>query len=55
MAAKVNRKVYKGVVRPAVLYGLKTVALTKEQETELKVAEIKMSQLERDKGGYDLE
>ncbi|KAF7660222.1 hypothetical protein LDENG_00286240, partial [Lucifuga dentata] len=35
-------KVYKTVVRPAMLYGLETVALRKRQEAELEVAETKM-------------
>ncbi|KAF7696815.1 hypothetical protein HF521_005233 [Silurus meridionalis] len=35
-------KVYRTVVRPAMLYGLETVALRKRQEVELKVAELKM-------------
>ena len=30
-------KVYKTVVRPAMLYGLEAVALTKRQEAELEV------------------
>ena len=29
-------------VRPAMLYGLETVALTKRQEAEMEVAELKM-------------
>ena len=35
-------KVYKTVVRPAMLYGFETVPLTKKQEAELAVAELKM-------------
>ena len=35
-------KIYKMVMRPAMLYGLETVALTKSQEAELEVAELKM-------------
>ena len=35
-------KIYKMVVRPAMLYGSEAVALRKRQETELEVAEIKM-------------
>ena len=35
-------KVYKTVVRPALLYGLETVATMKKQETELEVAELRM-------------
>ena len=33
----VKGKVYKMVVRPAMLYGLETVPLTKKQEAELKM------------------
>ena len=35
-------KIYKTVIRPAMLYGLETVALTQRQEAELEVAEMKM-------------
>ena len=40
--ARVKGKVYRMVVRPAMLYGLETVALTKRQEAEMEVAELKM-------------
>ena len=40
--AEVKGKVYKVAVRPAMLYGLETVALTKRQEAEMEVAELKM-------------
>ena len=40
--ARVKGKVYKVAVRPAMLYGLETVALTKRQEAEMGVAELKM-------------
>ena len=40
--ARVKGKVYKVAVRPAMLYGLETVALTKIQEAEMEVAELKM-------------
>ena len=33
---------YKVLVRPAMMYALETVALTKRQEAELEVAKIKM-------------
>ena len=36
--ARVKGKVYKVSVRPAMVYGLETVALTKRQEAEMKVA-----------------
>ena len=40
--ARVKGKVYKVAVRPAMLYGLETVALTKRQQAEMEVAELKM-------------
>ena len=40
--ARVKGKVYKMAVRPAMVYGLETVALTKRQEAEMEVAELKM-------------
>ncbi len=40
--AKVKGKVFSSVVRPAMLYGMVMVALTKRQEGELKVAKMKM-------------
>ena len=42
--ARVKGKVYRVAVRPAMLYpyGLETVALTKRQEAEMEVAEMKM-------------
>ena len=42
LPARVKGKVYKVAVRPAMLYGLETVALTKRQEAEMEVAELKM-------------
>ncbi|KAK3523444.1 hypothetical protein QTP86_033619 [Hemibagrus guttatus] len=45
-------KVYRTVVRPAMLYGLETVSLRKRQESELEVAELKMLRRRRKaKGG----
>ena len=43
--ARVKGKVYRVAVRPAMLYGLETVALTKRQEAEMEVAELKMLRL----------
>ena len=40
--ARVKGKVYRVAVRPAMLYGLETAALTKRQEAEMEVAELKM-------------
>ncbi|KAK3555149.1 hypothetical protein QTP86_009988 [Hemibagrus guttatus] len=37
-----DRKIYRTVVRPDMLYGLETVSLRKRQESELEVAELKM-------------
>ncbi|KAI5086740.1 hypothetical protein C0J45_2291, partial [Silurus meridionalis] len=42
VSARMKGKVYRTVVRPAMLYGLETVALSKRQEVELEVAELKM-------------
>ena len=39
--ARVKGEVYKVAVRPAMFYGMKTVALTKRQEAEMEVAELK--------------
>ena len=43
LPARVKGKVYSSVVRPAMVYGLETVAVTKKQVKEMvKVAEMKM-------------
>ncbi|KAK3542796.1 hypothetical protein QTP70_002997 [Hemibagrus guttatus] len=42
ISARIKGKVYRTVVRPAMLYGLVTVPLRKRQESELEVAELKM-------------
>ena len=42
LSACAKGKVHKTVVRPAMMYGLETVPLTKKQEAELAVAELKM-------------
>ena len=42
LPARVKGKVYSSVVRPAMVYGLETVAVTKKQVEEMKVAEMKM-------------
>ncbi|KAK3542749.1 hypothetical protein QTP70_001883 [Hemibagrus guttatus] len=42
ISARIKGKVYRTVVRPAMLYGLETVSLRKGQESELEVAELKM-------------
>ena len=40
--ARVTGKVYNMVVRPAMMYGSETVALTKRQEPEMEMTELKM-------------
>ena len=42
LPARVKGKVYSSVVRPAMVYGLETVAVTKKQIEEMEVAEMKM-------------
>ena len=42
LPARVKGKVYSLVVRPAMVYGLETVAVTKKQVEEKEVAEMKM-------------
>ncbi|KAK3532754.1 hypothetical protein QTP86_028122 [Hemibagrus guttatus] len=42
ISARIKGRVYRTVVRPAMLYGLETVSLRKRQESELEVAELKM-------------
>ena len=41
LPAKAKRKVYSSVIRPAMVYGLETVAVTKKQVEEMEVAEMK--------------
>ena len=42
LPARVKEKVYSSVVRLVIVYGLKTVAITKKQVEEMEVAEMKM-------------
>ena len=42
LPARVKGKVYSSVVRPAMMHGLETVAVTKKQVEEMEVAEMKM-------------
>ena len=42
LPARVKGKVYSLVVRPATVYGLETVAVTKKQREEMEVAQMKM-------------
>ena len=42
LPARVKGKVYSSVIRPAMVYGLETVAVTKKQIEEMEVAEMKM-------------
>ena len=42
LSARVKGKMYKSVIRPAMLYGMETVAVTERQVGKMKVAELKM-------------
>ena len=42
LPARVKGKVYSSVVRPAIMYELETVAVTKKQVEEMEVGEMKM-------------
>ena len=42
LQARVKGKVYSSVVRPAMEYGLETVAVTKKQVEEMEIVEMKM-------------
>ena len=42
LTARVKGKMYKSVVRPAMLYGMETVAVTERQVGKIEVAELKM-------------
>ena len=42
LPARVKGKVYSSLVRPAMVYGLETVAITKKQVEEMEVAKMKM-------------
>ena len=42
MNVKINRKMYRTVVRPALMYGAETWALKKGQENKLDVSEMRM-------------
>ena len=42
LPARVKRKAYSSVVRPTMVYGFGTVAVTKKQVEEMEVAEMKM-------------
>ena len=42
LSARVKGKMYKFVVRPAIMYGMETVAVTDKQVGKLEVAELKM-------------
>ena len=45
LSGRVKGKVYNTAVRPAMLYGMETVALTRKQEAELELAELRMLRL----------
>ena len=42
LSARVKGKMYKSVVRPAMLYGMETVAVTEKLVAKMEVAELKM-------------
>ena len=42
LSAKVKGKIYKSVVRPTMLYGMETVAVTERQMGKMEIAELKM-------------
>ena len=42
LPARVKGKVYSSVVKPTIVYGLETVAVTKKQVEKMEVAEMKM-------------
>ena len=42
LSARIKGKMYKSVVRPAMLYGMETVAVTERQVAKMEVAELKM-------------
>ena len=42
LSARVTGIMYKSIVRPAMLYGMETVALTKRQKGKMEVTELKM-------------
>ena len=42
LSARVKGKMYMGVVQPATLYGMETVAVTERHVGKMKVAELKM-------------
>ena len=47
--ARVKGKVYRVAVRPAMLYGLETVALTKRQEAEMEMLRFSLGVIRMDK------
>ena len=46
VSARLKGKIHRTVVRPAMMYGLETIGMTKRQESELEVAEMKMLRFE---------
>ena len=42
LSGKVKGKMYKSVVRPAMVYGMETVAVTEKQVGKIEVAELRM-------------
>ena len=42
LSARLKEKIYKSVLRPAMLYGMETVAVTGRMEKEMEAAELKI-------------
>ena len=42
LSARVKGKMYKSAVRPAMLYGMETMAVTERQMGKMEIAELKM-------------
>ena len=49
LPARVKGKVYSSVVRPAMVYGLETVVVTKKQAKEMKMLRFAMGVMKKDK------
>ena len=51
LLTRVKGKVYSSVVKPAIVYGLETVVVTKKQIEEMEIAEMKMLKFGSDEKG----
>ena len=45
LSAKIKGKMYKSIVKPTILYGMETVAVTERQVGKMEVAKLKMVRL----------